>query len=164
MLNILMFALPLSSTQIVISGLAGVSLMYFTGDETNVIWFRNEAIIWCLMPLLGLSLSYGMSKLIKKHIYQSEDATQRVVKIIPYQITLSFTLMWWVAVYKNYLKATNSNFAERHQASYEKILLILMFSFPTALLPLVRFYLLRRARNLDWVGVKKRKTQVRKEL
>lgn len=60
MLNILIFALPLSSTQIVISGLAGISLMYFTGDETNVEWFLDETILWATMPLLGLALTYFM--------------------------------------------------------------------------------------------------------
>ena len=39
MINILIFSLPMSSTQVVISGLTGVVLIYFNAEESNRLWF-----------------------------------------------------------------------------------------------------------------------------
>jgi phosphate/sulfate permease len=58
MLTVLIFALPLSSTQLVISGLTGISLIYFTSSETEVSWFFEEILMWILMPIFAMALSY----------------------------------------------------------------------------------------------------------
>lgn len=92
--------------------------------------------------------------MVKKHIYSAEDATQRTVKFIPFYMTFAFSLMWTMALLKNYLKASKK-YADRSD-EFLKLLLILIFSFPVVTLVFVRFYLLRRARNLDWVGIRKR--------
>lgn len=102
------------------------------------------------MPLLGLLLSYLLYKLIKKHIYEHAEAAKRVVKFIPYQVTFSFTLMWYVALMKNYFKSSDFRHSH-HDVHYFAILISLMVLFPIVALPLTRFYLLRRARNVEWV-------------
>lgn len=83
MLNVLIFALPMSSTQIVISGLTGVSLIYFTKSETETSWFFDEIIMWVSMPILAMVLSFFVFQLIKKHIYGHRDACRIIVKLMP---------------------------------------------------------------------------------
>jgi len=60
LLNVLIFALPMSSTQIVISGLTGISLIYFTSSETDITWFYEEVLMWLMMPLIAMGLCYAV--------------------------------------------------------------------------------------------------------
>lgn len=102
MLGILIFALPMSSTQIVISGLTGISLIYFS--EANTTWFFEEILMWACGPIIAMTLSFFVWKGIQKHIYAHEDAQKRIVKIMPLQITFTFTVMFGCIMLKNYLK------------------------------------------------------------
>jgi len=163
MLNVLIFALPMSSTQIVISGLTGISLIYFTSSETETSWFFEEILMWVSMPVLAMALSYGVYKAIKKHIYACQDAQQRIVRCMPFQITFTFTTMFYVALTKNFLKS--KTYRKNHSNNFGLIFFCLMFSFPVIVLPLSRYYLLRRARNLDWIshGRMQKQKQIRLE-
>ena len=65
MMNVTIFALPLSSTIIMFSGLAGVTLVAFRDYENLsklVIseWLIIEASIWILSPVIAMSMTYGM--------------------------------------------------------------------------------------------------------
>lgn len=70
--------------------------------------------------------------------------------LIPFIITFSFSTMFYVALTKNFIKAENyrKNYKVRMVLSFVSLLII----FPAIMLPLSRFYLLRRARNLEWVS------------
>ena len=81
----------------------------------------------------------------------------------PYQMTISFYLMFGFALTKSYIYSTN---LEQSQA-YTIIYSIFMLAFPFVMLPISRFFLLRKARNLEWVRVKryqKQKDKTRKML
>jgi phosphate/sulfate permease len=65
MINVTIFALPLSSTIVMFSGLAGVTLMAFNSYEnlkSLVItsWLIGEALIWIFTPLIAMALTYGL--------------------------------------------------------------------------------------------------------
>jgi Na+/serine symporter len=139
--------------------------MYFTADETSTDWFFYEILMWATMPILGLGLSFLLYNLVKKHIYNYTEATKRVVKLLPYQITFSFTLMWYVALVKNFLKS--KEFRKLHNNfHYFALFLSLLIAFPIVVLPLSRFYLLRRARNVEWIssGRQKQTKQLMKSM
>ncbi len=66
MINILIFALPMSTTQVVISGLASITLIYLPASDQNVSWFGWEIAMWIIMPILGLALANLTHTLVKK--------------------------------------------------------------------------------------------------
>lgn len=70
MINILIFALPMSTTQVVISGLAAITLIYLPSDDQDVKWFGFEILMWVAMPIVGLGLAYVMHNLVHKHIFK----------------------------------------------------------------------------------------------
>ena len=163
LVNVLIFALPMSTTQVVISGLTGVSVIFFSAVEANLGWFIQEIALWVSCPIAGMLVSYSMHKLMKKHIFDSKNARKRVLIMTPYQMTISFYLMFGFALTKSYLY---SNKLEQSRA-YTIIYSIFMLAFPFLMLPISRFFLLRKARNLEWVRVKryqKQKDKTRKML
>lgn len=66
MINILIFALPMSTTQVVISGLASITLIYLPASKQNTKWFGWELLMWIAMPVVGLAMSYIAHKIVKK--------------------------------------------------------------------------------------------------
>jgi hypothetical protein len=54
------------------------------------------------MPITGMLLSYGLYKLVRKHIFEHPQARRRVVILIPYYISFSFSLMAIVAFTKSF--------------------------------------------------------------
>ena len=73
LVNVLIFTLPMSTTQVVISGLTGISLIFFPGLDVNYSWFLYESLMWILVPLGGLALSYVMHFLLHKFIFKEKD-------------------------------------------------------------------------------------------
>ena len=76
LVNVLIFALPMSTTQVVISGLTGISLIFFVGLDIKYEWFLFEVLMWVFVPIGGLVLSYLMYKLIHGYIFNSVRARQ----------------------------------------------------------------------------------------
>lgn len=65
MINVVIFALPMSSTIITFSGLTGVTLVAFGINPENynlvtVHWIVFESLVWALSPIAGLVLTYVM--------------------------------------------------------------------------------------------------------
>lgn len=65
MINVTIFALPLSSTIVMFSGLSGVMLYAFNTYEhldSLVItsWLISEFLIWVFTPLIAMALTYGL--------------------------------------------------------------------------------------------------------
>lgn len=64
-MNVTIFALPLSSTIIMFSGLSGVTLLAFKDFEdldklVKTSWLMVEACIWIFSPFISMLLTYGM--------------------------------------------------------------------------------------------------------
>lgn len=81
------FGLPMSSTQIVFSGLAAVSLQYFTGEGEDIInwgWLSAEFLIWIISPPLGIAIAVLMKKLIQEKVINAPNARAQVLKLIPF--------------------------------------------------------------------------------
>ena len=68
--------------------------------------------------------------------------------LLPFIITFSFTTMFYVALTKNFIKAVN--YRQNKKLKMDVSFVSLLIIFPAIMLPLSRFYLLRRARNLEW--------------
>ena len=84
MLCILIFTLPMSTTQVVISGLTGISFIYFNESESNLKWFWFEFLMWITCPLLALGIAYSMHSLIQSKIFDHPQATKRIITLMPY--------------------------------------------------------------------------------
>ena len=84
MLNITIFALPLSSTHIIFSGLTIVSIIFLPfiiGDKT---WLIVEMVLWAVSPIASVVLVLVIHSLIQKYIFQTKDARKRVLVFIPF--------------------------------------------------------------------------------
>ncbi|CDW80953.1 phosphate permease [Stylonychia lemnae] len=120
MINVTIFALPLSSTYIAFSGMTGASLFVFgfeteeqntnTGNSANSIesderknpnkisivtadWLIGESLIWIFTPVLSVLLTYILHKAMKKFIFERQDARKRVIKITPYSIIFLISIV-----------------------------------------------------------------------
>ena len=63
MMNVTIFALPMSSTHIMFSGLSGATLVAFwsVGDQiVKIEWLIIELIIWIFSPIIAVGLTIGM--------------------------------------------------------------------------------------------------------
>jgi len=145
MINILIFALPMSSTQVVISGLTGVALIYFNDQETNKIWFLKELVIWIFMPIVGMIMTYFSHKWLNSSIFNHPKARKRIIVLIPYQICFSFSIMFFVALTKNYYFFA----ASRDGAPLIGWYFAAILFFPLLFLIIARYYMLRRGRSLN---------------
>ena len=145
LINVLIFALPMSSTHVVISGLMGTSVIFYTENESNHIWFLEEFFAWFITPYLGMGMTLGCYTLVKKHIFEHPNARKRVVKLIPWYITLTSMLMFYIPMFKNY-----THFDKwRHRTEWSlTVFITLLVVFPFVVLPISRWILLRRARSL----------------
>ena len=142
---VLIFALPLSSTHVVISGLTGVSLIYYTDSEANHRWFAIEVLLWILTPFLSTGLTWICYKLVQKHIFNHPNARKRVVIATPWYITFCLTFMFTIGVTKNYTANLNS---DKRGSDWTITLVVSMIVFPMIVMPLSRYYLLRRADSM----------------
>lgn len=66
LINVLIFALPISSTHVVISGLTGVSLIFYSEEIDNYWWFLEEFGMWLISPLLAVGLVLCCYSLVRK--------------------------------------------------------------------------------------------------
>ena len=69
LVNVLIFALPMSTTQVVISGLIGVSLIYFSAVSDHISWFILEIVLWTFFPIIGMAMSYVTNRAFKKYVF-----------------------------------------------------------------------------------------------
>ena len=58
LINVLIFALPMSTTQVVISGLTGVAFIYFPTETGYPMWFFYEVGMWIVCPIGGMALAW----------------------------------------------------------------------------------------------------------
>ena len=105
--------------------------------------------MWLSTPIIGMMLTYIAYHFLQKHVLQHADVKRRIVKLIPYQITFTFSVMFFAALTKNFVKA--KDLRERDNMEY-LYFGICIFLFPILMLPTARYYLLRRARNLEWIS------------
>jgi len=147
LINVLIFALPISSTHVVISGLTGSSLIYYTAESTagNRLWFAEEMGMWAITPFLAILLSLLCHSCVKKHIMEHPDARKRVVMLLPWYITLVLWIMFTIVMTKNWKDLDSAG-----ESRTDKIILIVLeCAFPLIVLPLSRLSLLLRARTLN---------------
>lgn len=146
MMNVTIFALPMSSTHIMFSGLAGVTLMAFRDSNqlfklVKTQWLIIEMLIWILTPIISMGLTYAMYLVLQKQIYERKDARKRVIKFIPYQVSLSFTLMFSVLIIKQFIDENLTT------------VLIVMFLVPFLIFLItifaIRFYMIWQANAFD---------------
>lgn len=65
MINVVIFALPMSSTYITFSGLTGVTLFVFglNPDGLELVttnWLITESLIWVFAPVISMGMTYLM--------------------------------------------------------------------------------------------------------
>jgi phosphate/sulfate permease len=101
MLNVTIFALPLSATHIVFSGLTAVSIFFLNFIMEDIKWLLLEFISWILSPIICISITYGMYHYIQRHIFERADAKKRVLKFIPFQVSFTFSFMLLILIAKD---------------------------------------------------------------
>ena len=149
LVNVLIFALPMSTTQVVISGLTGVSVIFFHAFGAQVQWFILELCLWIICPILGMLLAYGVKILIEKHILNHEHCRKRVLIITPYYMTMASYLMIAAPLTKNFVR--NSADSQTYKICYILFMIITPFIF----LVIFRYSLIRRARNVEIVKLRR---------
>jgi phosphate/sulfate permease len=147
LINVLIFALPISSTHVVISGLTGSSIIYYTEKTENDhrIWFAEEMGMWMITPALAIGLTLLSHHFVKTRIFEHQNARKRVVMLLPWYITIVLWIMYTIVLLKNYFGMGN---IEQTQADL-MWLIGLECAFPFFVLPLSRLALLLRARTLN---------------
>lgn len=155
LVNVLIFAIPLSTTQVVISGLAGVSIIFFSSVGAQLWWFFVEVSLWIIAPILGMLLALLIRHLMQKHIFEHSECRKRILVITPYYMTFAFFLMVGMPLTKNYLwdiykKGETGGDQDQDQSKEIKgftvAYAITIFVFPFLAMVIFRFMLLRRAR------------------
>jgi phosphate/sulfate permease len=140
MICILIFSLPMSTTQVVISGLTGLSIIYLTGEETkNHYWFLEEALMWIFLPIVALIMAHAGHSLVKRYIFENSEARRRILVLIPYQMMLSFYCMFYMGLSKIY---KNSQTNHGIQIAFWCVIVI----FPFICLAFCRLFMMRKAR------------------
>lgn len=152
LVNVLIFALPMSTTQVVISGLTGVSIIFFSAIDAKLTWFIEELILWIIAPILGMGLAALIKYLMEKHILNHPDCRKRILVMTPYYMTLTFYLMLGVPLTKNFIYAVNIKGSSVLTIWYT----IIMLFFPLFFMVIFRFLLLRRARSVENVKLKRK--------
>lgn len=155
LVNVLIFALPMSTTQVVISGLTGVSIIFFHSVGAETEWFIFELCLWIIAPILGMLLASCTKTLMEKHILSHSECRKRILIITPLYMTFAFTLMFGVPLTKNFLYTVSNKRDNR----YTILFIVLMVSFPITALVSFRLLLLRRARNVEIVKLKRKNAE-----
>ena len=155
LVNVLIFALPMSTTQVVISGLTGVSIIFFAAIDAELTWFIQEVILWIIAPVMGMVMAYFAKHLMDKHILNHPECRKRILIMTPYYMTFTFYLMLVVPLTKNFIFETVENESHFYEIAYACILVL----FPFFFLILFRYLMLRRARNVESVKLKRQKNK-----
>ena len=145
LVNVLIFALPMSTTQVVISGLTGVSVIFFAAIDAELTWFLKDLALWIVAPILGMALASFAKTLIDKHIFNHSDCRKRILIIQPYYMTVTFYLMLGVPLTKNFVYSVS----EKSNSLYTIGYATLMAFFPFVFIVIFRFLLIRRARSAE---------------
>ena len=101
--------------------------------------------MWIIMPIIGMALSYFTHGWVKRTFFDHSEARKRIIIFIPYQISFSFSIMFFVAVTKNYYFYAKS----RDGAPYLILYFVSVLIFPLVALISARYYMLRRGRSLN---------------
>ena len=151
LVNVLIFALPMSTTQVVISGLTGVSIIFFSAIDAELEWFIKDLALWIIAPILGMLLAWLCKRLVEKHILSHPESRKRILIATPYYMTFTFYLMLVVPLTKNFIFETIENDGHFFVWAYGSIVVL----FPFIFLVIFRYLLLRRARNVESVKLKR---------
>lgn len=154
LVNVLIFALPMSTTQVVISGLTGVSIIFFSAFGAELRWFLIELGLWIVCPILGMLLAYFAKRMIEKHILNHEDCRKRVLIMTPYYMTGASYMMIAAPLTKNYIH-NHDEASDMGIKVYTSFYIIYMSVSPIIFLIIFRFMLIRRARNVEVVKLKR---------
>ena len=104
LVNVTIFALPMSSTQIVFSGLTGIALIFLKGGQGEVVdakWLSLELMFWLLTPVAAVLISLGFAKIIELKIFSSRGARMKIIKFIPFQVSGTFSFMLFCCLMKD---------------------------------------------------------------
>jgi hypothetical protein len=101
--------------------------------------------MWIFMPIVGMILTYFAHRWVNSAIFNHSEARKRIIVLIPYQICFSFSVMFFVALTKNYYFYA----ASREGAPLIGWYFGVIFAFPLSFLVIARYYMLRRGRSLN---------------
>ena len=105
--------------------------------------------MWIIMPILGMMLTYFAHRWINSAIFNHPEARKRIIVLIPYQICFSFSIMFFVALTKNYYFFATSRDGAPLIGWYFSAVIF----FPLLFLITARFYMLRRGRSLNQYSI-----------
>ena len=96
-------------------------------------------------------LAHLAKSLMEKHILNHPDCRKRILVMTPYYMTLTFYMMLGVPLTKNFIYITNTTDSSYWVIIYTSIMLF----FPFFFMVVFRYLLLRRARNVENVKLKR---------
>lgn len=86
-----------------------------------------------------------------KYIFNHPECRKRILIITPYYMTVTFYLMLGVPLTKNYIYSLETDHYDLITATY----IILMTLFPFLFLIIFRLLLIRRARNVENIKLRR---------
>ena len=109
-----------------------------------------ELGLWIVAPIIGMITAYIFKNLVEKHILNHPECRKRILILTPYYMTLTFYLMLAVPLTKNYIHIGSDS------TTYTVLYIVVMVGFPLISLVIFRFLLLRKARTVENVKLKRR--------
>ena len=99
-----------------------------------------------------MGLAAGAKHLMEKHILNPPDCRKRILVMTPYYMTPTFYMMLGVPLTKNFIYAVTV----KKNSFYSIWYAVIMLFFPFLFMIIFRFLLLRRARNVENVKLKRK--------
>ena len=109
-----------------------------------------ELGLWIVAPIIGMITAYIFKNLVERHILNHPECRLRILILTPYYMTLTFYLMLAVPLTKNYIHIGSDS------TTYTVFYIVIMVCFPIVSLVIFRFLLLRKARTVENIKLKRR--------
>lgn len=94
------FSFKISSTHVIFSALASNAILFLPAEYVNYYWLAMEFFFWILTPIFSVLLSYFMHYLIEKYLLNDDNAIERMIIFIPFQISATCFFMTFLLVVK----------------------------------------------------------------
>lgn len=92
--------LPVSTTHSIIGSIIGFTLAYGGSDGVNINGIVKIVLSWVISPLLSGLFSLTFYSVIKKFVFQKDDALDRTVYIFPFLTFFTFLISTFFIIYK----------------------------------------------------------------
>ena len=104
--------------------------------------------MWFVCPIVGMGIAYVAKKLIEEHVLDHEHCRKRVLIMTPYYMSIASYMMIGAPLTKNYKTDSDSSV-------FTSFYIAFMVIAPFFFIVLFRYLLIRKARNVEVVKLKR---------